>query len=69
MVLLPKLFSHLECVNLIFCPPVFFTPHLVKLPMVPATERDGEFIADLETDGSRLCKPQMMRIGGLAPAD
>ena len=50
MVLLPKLFSHRKYVNLIFCPPAFFIPHLVKLPMVPATERDGEFIADLETE-------------------
>jgi len=63
------MFHHLECINLIFCPPVFFDPHLVKLPVAPATERDGGFIAHLETDGSRLRKPQMKRIGGLAPAD
>ena len=46
VVLLPKLFSHLKYVNLIFCPPVFFAPHLVKLPVVTAAQRHGEFIAD-----------------------
>ena len=69
MVLLPKLFSHRKCVNLIFCPPPFFIPHLVKFPVVPATERDGEFITHLETDRPRLRKPQVMGIGRLPAAD
>ena len=66
---LPKIPCEFEGINLEIFPPGLFVAGLVKFPMVPATERDGEFIADLETDGPRLRKPQMMRIGGLAPAD
>ena len=41
----------------------------MKLPMMPAAERHYELIADLKTDGSRLSKPQMMRIARLSAAD
>jgi hypothetical protein len=37
--------------------------------VMPAAERHGELIADLETDGPRLCKAEVMRIGRLPPAD
>ena len=42
------------------------TSHLVKLPMVASTERDGELIADLKTNGSWSSKAQMMRIRRVA---
>jgi len=39
----------------------------MQLPMMPAAERHGELIADLETDGPRLRKAEVMRIGRLPP--
>ena len=41
----------------------------MQLPVMTAAERDGELVADFETEGSGLGKPQVMRIGGLPPAD
>ena len=37
--------------------------------MMTAAERYGEFVADFETQGSGLGKPQVMRIGRLPAAD
>jgi hypothetical protein len=42
---------------------------LMQLPMMTAAERDGELITHLETNGSRLRKPQVMRIGRLSATD
>jgi hypothetical protein len=41
----------------------------MKLPMMPAAERDREFIAGFKAYSSRLSKPQMMRIARLSAAD
>jgi hypothetical protein len=41
----------------------------VNLAMMSTAERDGELIADFEAQGSRLGKPQVMRIGRLPAAD
>ena len=41
----------------------------MQLPMMTAAERNGELVADLETDGSGLRKPQVMRIARLPAAD
>jgi hypothetical protein len=41
----------------------------MQLPMMTAAERYGEFVADFETQGSGLRKPQMMRIGWLSATD
>jgi hypothetical protein len=37
--------------------------------MMRTAEGYGEFIADFEAEGSRLGKPQVMRIGRLPAAD
>ena len=42
---------------------------MMQLAMMTAAERYGEFVADFETQGSGLGKPQMMRIGRLPAAD
>jgi hypothetical protein len=41
----------------------------MQLPMTTAAERYGELVADFETQGSGLRKPQVMRIGRLPAAD
>ena len=41
----------------------------MQLPMMTAAERYGELVADLETQRSGLCKPQVMRIRWLPAAD
>ena len=41
----------------------------MQLPMMTAAERYGELVADLETEGSGLHKPQVMRIGRLPAAN
>jgi len=41
----------------------------VDLSMVSTAERNGELIAHLAAQCSRLRKAEMMRIGRLAPAD
>ena len=38
-------------------------------PVVPATERDRELIADLAAERARLQVAQMMRVGGFTTAD
>ena len=50
-------------------PPGHLIAGLMKLPVMTATERDGELITDFEADGSGLCKAQMMRVGRLPPAN
>ena len=50
-------------------PPRAFIAGLVQLPMMAAAQRHREFITDFEANGSGLCKPQVMRIGGLPAAD
>ena len=41
----------------------------MQLPMMAAAERHRKFIANFETQGARLRKLQVMRIGWLAAAD
>ena len=41
----------------------------MQLPMMPAAERYGEFVADFEPERSGLRKAQVMRIGWLPAAD
>ena len=41
----------------------------MQLSVMTAAEGNGELVADLETDGSRLGKPQVMGIGRLPAAD
>ena len=41
----------------------------MQLSVMTAAERDSELVADFETEGSGLGKPQMMRVGWLPAAD
>ena len=65
----PKLFGSFDRVDFVSFPPRNLIASLMKLPMMPAAKRNGELIADLETDCPRLRKTQMMRVGWLPPAD
>jgi hypothetical protein len=65
----PKASRDFQGIHSVTVPPRTFIAGLVQLPMMPAAKRHGELIAHLETDGSRLCKPQVMRIGRLPAAD
>ena len=69
MALLPKTVSCLESIDPQALPPGHLIAGLMQLTMVPAAERHGELITDLETDRPRLRKAQMMRIGRLPSAD
>jgi hypothetical protein len=69
MCLLPKTSCYFQCVNLEILPPGDLIAGLMQLSMMPAAERHGELVTYLKTDGPRLRKPQMMRIGGLPTAD
>jgi hypothetical protein len=50
-------------------PPCRLVTVAVNLTMMTPAERHGEFVADFETQGSGLGKPQVMRIGRLPAAD
>ena len=67
--LFPKLLGNLERVDLEVLPPCHFIAGLMQLPMMTAAERDGEFVANFEAEGSGLGEPQMMRIARLPAAD
>ena len=69
MALLPKTASGLKSIDPEALPPRNLIASLMQLPMMTAAERHGELITDFKTDGSRLRKAQMMRIGRLPPAN
>ena len=69
MRLLPKLLGNWQGIDLQIFPPGQFIAGLMKLPMMTAAERHGEFVADFETQCSGLGKPQVMRIGRLLAAN
>ena len=50
-------------------PPGRFITGAMYLAVVPATERHGELIAHLTAKRPRLCKAQMMGIGGSPTAN
>ena len=50
-------------------PPIDFLAGPVQLPMMRATQRHGELVADLEAETAGLREPQMVRVAGLAAAD
>jgi hypothetical protein len=43
-------------INLYIVPPCDFISRIVKVSVMESTERDCEFVADLEADGARLRK-------------
>src|SRR5262245_55119951 len=65
----PKTPCDFQRIDLYAFPPSDFIAGLMQLSMMPTAERHGELIADFETDGSRLCKAQVMGIGRLPAAD
>jgi hypothetical protein len=53
-----------------FCrPPIYFPPGAMQFAVMCATKRNGEFVADLLSKSTRLCKTQMVRVARLAAAD
>ena len=50
-------------------PPCSLVTVAVNFAMMSTAERYGELVADFEPEGSRLGKPQVMRIGRLPSAD
>ena len=69
MGLFPQAPCDLQGIDLQVLPPGDLIAGLMQLPMMTAAERHGELVADFETDGPRLRKPQVMRIGRLPAAD
>jgi hypothetical protein len=65
----PEASRDFQGIHPVTVPPRAFIAGLVHLPVMPAAKRYRELIAHLETDGSRLCEPQVMRIGRLPTAD
>ena len=59
---LPKPLGIWQGIDVEAFPPSHFIAGLMQLPMMTAAERYGELVADLETQCSRLRKPQVMRI-------
>ncbi len=62
MRLLPESLGGFQRLDVAFLPPGEFVPGLVQLAVMPPAERHGELVADLETNGSRLGKAQVMRV-------
>src|SRR4030081_2378846 len=67
--LLPKLPSLLDRGNLNVGPPSDLVAMAVQIAMMFAAQWNGEFIADLSSEGSWLRKFEMMRIARRALAD
>jgi hypothetical protein len=65
----PKTSRDFQGIHSVTFPPRAFIAGLVQLPVMPAAKRDRELITHLETNGSRLCEPQVMGIGRLPAAD
>ena len=69
MAFLPQALGNLQGIDFQTLPPSHLIAGLMQLPMMTAAEGDGELVADFKADGSRLSKPQMMRVGWLPAAD
>jgi hypothetical protein len=52
-----------------FPPPIDFIAAAVHFAVVPSTQRDGELITDLASEGAALGKSKMVSIRGSPPAD
>jgi hypothetical protein len=66
--LLPKPLGNWQGIDVEALPPGHLIARLMQLPMMTAAERDGELIADFETQRSGLGKAQVMRIRRLSPS-
>jgi hypothetical protein len=69
MGLFPKVLGGFQRIDFESFPPRNFIAGLMKLPVMASAEWHCELIADFKADGSRLNKPQMMRIARLPTAD
>ena len=69
MCLQPKHASRRARIDTGLLPPRGFVAAAVDFTMVPSAKRNGELIADLTAKGRRLCKTEMMRIGGTPAAN
>jgi hypothetical protein len=67
--LLPKSLGNLQRFDIQVVPPSHFVTGLLQLLMVITAEWHGELVADFKTQGARLRKSQVMRIGRLTPTD
>lgn len=61
---LPQRSRDRERIDLVSRPPGPFVASLVQGPVMGATQRDSEFIADLAPQCTRLGKAQVMRVAG-----
>jgi hypothetical protein len=60
---LPELVGDLERVDAVVLPPQVFAARAVKLPVVAAAERDGEFVAHLAAERPPLGEAHMVGVG------
>jgi hypothetical protein len=67
--LLPKSLGDLQRIDFEILPPGNFIAGLMQLPMMATAEGNGELVADFKTQGSRLGKPQVVRVARLPAAD
>ena len=65
----PEPLCNLQRLDLKIFPPDDFVAGLMQLPMMTAAERDGELVADFQTQRSGLGKSQVVRIGWLSAAN
>ena len=65
MGLFPKLSGDVQRFDVEVSPPGHLIAGLVQLPVMASAEGDGELVADFKAYGSRLSKPQIMRVGRL----
>lgn len=66
---MPKFAGDRKRIDIEIQPPGDFVAGLMKLAVMDATQWHGEFIADFSPHCARLCKAQMMGIGGCAPTN
>src|SRR6476469_3087068 len=69
MRLLPEGLGNVERIDPAILPPRHFVAGPMQFAVMPAAERNREFVAHLETNRSRLGKSEMVRIRWLPLAD
>jgi hypothetical protein len=67
--LAPQVSGNRQRIDALSFPPVFLFAGLMKLAVMQAAKWHGKMIAYLQSQGGKLRKAQMMRIGRLAAAN
>ena len=67
--LYPKFSRDVDGIDAHVVPPGGFVAAMVKLAMMDAAERHGEFVTDFAPHGARLGEADMVRIGGRGAAE